>query len=118
MTPRKVWSVLFILIGLFLIYNGCNKYYLADFIENEMKPIGQMVSNLGGNKYFDISHYDNLMENEKIYGVTGILLGILLAIIGTLLLREQTTGKAISFLDEEFDKQGDNRESEGKIWHL
>ncbi|MBC8438261.1 MAG: hypothetical protein H8D87_01050 [Deltaproteobacteria bacterium] len=89
MTPKKVWAVIIIVIGIYMIYIGATKCYEADFYGNEIKHMDKQLAQFGGSQFFDSKRYQNLLENEKNNGVIGLLLGVAVAIGGTLLLREK-----------------------------
>jgi hypothetical protein len=89
MTFKKVWSVILIVLGLLFFFNNVTRYYEADFYGNEMRDMEKLISRFGGNKSFDSRQYQRLLENEKAKGVIGSLLGIAIAIGGTILLNEK-----------------------------
>lgn len=89
MTPKRVWGVIIILVGIFLIFSGATKSYEADFFGNEIMSMERQISKYGGSVLSDSKKYQKIVEQEKFNGAIGVLLGILMAIGGTLLLRDE-----------------------------
>jgi hypothetical protein len=46
MTPKKVWGVITILIGIYLIYNGISVCYMVDIVGPEIQSMGLIASNM------------------------------------------------------------------------
>lgn len=103
MTPKKTWGVIIIILGIFLFLNGASKCYEAEFYGNEIQSMGHLLSKSGGDKFFNTNRYQKLIEQEKTNGVIGALIGIAMAVGGTLLLREKK-GFSRNFEDE-FDRK-------------
>ena len=100
MTAKKIWGVIIIVLGIFMVYNGASKIYEAEFVGNEFKSMGFMLSQYGGDKYFNVNYYLNILEQQKIGGVIGILIGIAMSIGGTLLLREKRKPILVKLVDD------------------
>jgi hypothetical protein len=86
MAPKKVWAVIIIVLGILGFFGGVKTYYEADFYGNEIRDMGKQISGAGYDRFFDSKRYQTLVENEKAKGVIASLLGIAMAIGGTILL--------------------------------
>jgi hypothetical protein len=104
MTPKKIWGVIIIILGIFLFFNGASKCYEAEFYGNEIQSMGRLLSKSGSDKFFNTNRYQKLIEQEKTNGVIGALIGIAMAVGETLLLREKKKGFSRNFKDG-FDKK-------------
>lgn len=89
MTPKKVWGVIIIVVGIFMFFNGATKCSEADFYGNEIQTMGRQISKYGGVKSFNSKHYEKIIEQEKTNGVIGAILGLAFAVGGTFLLFEK-----------------------------
>lgn len=94
MTLKKVWGVIIIVVGIFMVFNGATKIYEADFYGNEIKVMEQQFSKYGNTNLLDTGRYLKIMKQEKENGTYGILLGIALSIGGTLLISKKEEEKA------------------------
>jgi hypothetical protein len=100
MTPKKVWGVITILIGIYLIYNGISVCYMVDIVGPEIQSMGLIASKYGGAEFLNANYYLNILEQQKIGGVIGMLIGIAMTILGTLLLREKRKPILVKLVDD------------------
>ena len=93
MSPKKVWGVILIVLGVLGVLGGANNYHELEVAGDVLiaaeqsfsRNFGQLASgSLGG---FD-AH--GIIAREKWSSIAGVLVGIMLAIIGTLMLRRAT----------------------------
>lgn len=59
-----------------------------------------MLSQYSGDKFFNMNYYLNIIEQQKIVGIIGMLKGIAMAIGGTLLLQEKRNPIPVQPMDE------------------
>ena len=52
MTPKKVWAIIIIVVGIYMIYIGATKCYEADFLGHEIRHIDKQLAQFGGSKFF------------------------------------------------------------------
>jgi hypothetical protein len=88
MAPKKVWAVIIIVLGILGFFGGVKTYYEADFYGNEIGDMGNQIAGVGYDQFFDSKQYQSLVENEKVKGIIASLLGIAMAIGGTMLLKD------------------------------
>jgi drug/metabolite transporter (DMT)-like permease len=107
MSPKKVWGVILIVLGVLAVLGGANNYHELEvagdvLIATEQslaRNFGQFASGtLGG---FD-AH--GLIQREKMSSIAGMLVGILLSIIGTMMLRS-TTPQIVYVYDREDERE-------------
>lgn len=89
MTPKKVWSVIIIVLGIVFFLYGVKTYNETSFVGNEIRDMGQQLSRAGYGQLLDSKRYERLIENEKVKGVLLSVLGIAMAIGGTMMLSEK-----------------------------
>lgn len=107
MTPKKIWGVIIIVVGIFMIFNGATKSYEAEFFGNEIMSMERQISNYGGSNFSNSRKYQKLIEQEKNNGLAGVLLGISMAIGGTLLLRDKRNTITTKTKDDNKKRDGD-----------
>jgi len=100
MTAKIVWGVIIILLGISSIYNGVSVWYMVDIVGPEIQSMGLIASKYGGAEFLNANYYLNILEQQKIGGVIGILIGIAMAIGGTLLLREKRKPILVKLADD------------------
>ncbi len=90
MDPKKVWSIIFIVLGVLFILGGIGGYHTSALYGNEIEPMGRMIKNYGGkyggnvqNEFFGLEQAQAIIRREKIGYIFMILLGIAGAIGGT-----------------------------------
>jgi hypothetical protein len=89
MTPKKVWAVIIIVLGILFFFGGLKTYYDAGFYTKEIRDMGKQISIAGYGRFFDSKRYQTLAENEKAKGIIASLVGIAMTIGGTMLLEEK-----------------------------
>jgi hypothetical protein len=89
MTAKKVWSVIIIVVGVGLFLNGLDSYFLAGFVGNEIKYMERQAAKAGFGRIYDFKRDQNLLETSKAGAVLQSLLGITMAIGGTMMLSEK-----------------------------
>jgi len=108
MSPKKVWGVILIVLGLLSVIGGTNNYHeleVAGYVliaaeQSFARDFGQhALGTVGG---FD-AH--GLIEREKWSSIAGVLVGVMLAIVGTMMLRRATPQIVYSY------DYGDDEES-------
>lgn len=100
MTAKKVWGVIIILLGISSIYNGVSVWYMVDIVGPEIQSMGLIASKYGGAELLNANYYLNILEQQKIGSFIGILIGIAMAIGGTLLLREKRKPILVKLVDD------------------
>ena len=103
MSPKKVWSVILIVLGVLVVLRGFQNYYLADFAEKEIISIDAQISKISpkfGLKNFDSTDYAGQIKKMRINALVEIPFGILLSIIGTCMLKERKVKLAYSDREE------------------
>lgn len=84
MTPKKVWGVIIIVLGILIFLSNVSSFNMSDSLLNDIQYYS---SKYGNNKSFDSNHYLKEIEQKKTSSSIGMLLGIAMAIGGTLLLK-------------------------------
>jgi drug/metabolite transporter (DMT)-like permease len=86
MTPKKVWGVIIIVVGIYLVLTGFTNYQEADYFLQEIKHMERQFTS----QSFQVNLLDDRTSNQfaemKTGGIAAIVLGILFSIGGTLLL--------------------------------
>ena len=108
MTPKKVWSVILIVVGVLLVFNGITGLAETAFYGNEIESMGKLVNKYGGSvgsEFFNHEQSRQAIQNSKTASVISILLGICGAIWGTLMLKENKESQVDDlYIDEEIPK--------------
>jgi uncharacterized protein YxeA len=86
MAAKNVWAVIIIVIGVFLVFHGMQRYGDADFVKNELKYMDKQITQAGFGKVLNSNREIKMMESEKSNCILILILGIATAIGGTLLL--------------------------------
>lgn len=86
MTPKKVWGVIVIVVGIYLVFTGFTNYQEADYFLQEIKHMERQFTAPGSQITLLDERTSNHFAEIKIGGIVAIILGILLSIGGTLLL--------------------------------
>jgi ABC-type phosphate/phosphonate transport system permease subunit len=109
MTPKKVWGVILIVLGVLSIIGGFQNFYVADFAEKEIISINDQFSKISPKfslKNFDNTDYARKFKETRLNALFGILFGILLSIIGTCMLKERKVKMVYS----------EKKEVEQEVW--
>ncbi|MDD5760054.1 MAG: hypothetical protein PHI06_13345 [Desulfobulbaceae bacterium] len=95
MTPKKVWGIILIILGLLAIFKGASDIQQVEDFNTMMNflGVGQVLS---GNQLPGLN-----LEEVKRDASLGISLGIGMAIIGTLMLKDTTTKKGKRIISDE-----------------
>lgn len=112
MTPKKIWGVIIIAVGIFMIFNGASKYHAAVFAQDEIRITERQIQKYSGllaTEAFDVTRYKELCRREKIYGIIGILIGLTMAGGGTLMLRDKKDD-ILDVLEDETESEEEERE--------
>ena len=80
-TMKRVFAVIIIVLGIIVFLNGLETYFVADFLGNEMKYTGKQIPKSG--------HSRAEVHSSKPIAIIGSLLGIGMAIGGTMLLKQE-----------------------------
>ena len=89
MTAKRVWAVIIIVLGVGLFLNGLETYFFAGFVGNEIEYMGQQASKAGFGQFYDSKRDQRLVQTSKAGAVLSSLLGIAMAVGGTMLLNEK-----------------------------
>ena len=90
MKPRKVWSAVFIVLGVILIMGGINGFHKISLCGSEIASMGRVIKDYGGragNGHFIADQYLVIVQKEKIKCILMILLGVAGVVGGALMLR-------------------------------
>ena len=107
MSAKQVWGVIIIVLGIIVVINCVSTIYTADFYGNEIRTTGLLIEKHGGKKFFNTNHYMQLVAQEKQIAVIGIIVGILMAVVGTLMLKKKSDYKETKYNDypdDEYDE--------------
>jgi hypothetical protein len=93
-TAKRVWGIVLIVVGVVFLLGGLTSYYDADNAEKEIRRVRSLTPTLG--KGFDSTYsavlaYTNLpaeISQTKRYSIAGLIVGVALASLGTLMLKE------------------------------
>jgi hypothetical protein len=101
MSPKKVWGVILIVLGVLGVLGGTNNYHELEVAGDVLVAAEQSFSgNFGQYVSGTFGGFDphGLIEREKWSSIVGVLVGILLSIIGTLMLRSTTPQIVYNYL--------------------
>ena len=118
MNPKKVWSIILIVLGVLFILGGINGCYEASFYGNEIESSGKLIQKYGGklgSELFDVEYYRGVILKEKIKCVLFLLLGVAGAIGGTLMLKKSDSYIPI---DENVEDDFETESSENGRWRF
>jgi hypothetical protein len=93
MSPKKVWGVILIVLGVLGVLGGANNYHELEVAGGLLIAADQTLSrNFGQYASGTLGGFDahGLIAREKWSSIGGVVVGILLAIIGTMMLRRAT----------------------------
>ena len=88
MTPKKVWGIIIIILGILMFFIGIATFYYVDMYDDTMEALGgrDFVAKISGEKAVQL--IEKTYNEERTHGVIRLFLGIAMAIVGTLLLRK------------------------------
>ena len=89
MAAKKVWAVIIIVVGVGFFLNGLDTYFVAGFVGNEIKYTERQAAKAGFGRVYDFKRDQRLLETSKVGAVLQSLLGIAMAIGGTMMLNEK-----------------------------
>jgi drug/metabolite transporter (DMT)-like permease len=95
MTAKKVWAIIIIVVGVVFFVGGIKAYNEAELYGTESKYIEKEIAKTGQDQIFDLKRYEKLGETEQFKGIMGALLGIFMAIGGTMLLPPKKKKKVV-----------------------
>ena len=108
MSPKKVWGVILIVLGVLGVLGGANNYHELAVAGDVLIAAEQTVTrNFGQYASGTLRGFDahGIIAREKWSSIAGVLVGIMLAIIGTMMLRRATPQIVYSY------DYGDDEES-------
>ena len=113
MNPKKVWSIILIVLGVFAVIGGASSYQKLEVLGNSMVVFDASVvktpdqSTTGA---FGSSQVQGSLYREKVLSIIGLLIGISLSAIGTLMIKENRAKPVIEF-ENEFEIDADKEVS-------
>ena len=107
MSPKKIWGIVFIVLGVVAVIIGMSRYHDTVFYGNEILSMNAAVAGevkkLGMGNLFN-ADYEGLIRREKFISVISILLGISFSIFGTFMIKDETPRPALD--TEEYEVTG------------
>ena len=113
MNPKKVWSIILIVLGVLFILGGINGCYEASFYGNEIESSGKLIQKYGGklgSELFDVEYYRGVILKEKIKCVLFLLLGVAGALSGTWMLKNSEPIRVVVSYADEFELESIEKE--------
>ena len=113
MNPKKVWSIILIVLGVLFILGGINNYHDASLFGKEIESMDKMVKKYGGKvatELYNADQYRGLAQREKFKSVLLILLGIAGAISGTWMLKNSEPIRVVVSYADEFETESIEKE--------
>lgn len=95
MTPKKVWGIILIILGLLAIFKGASDIQQVEDFNTTMKFLG--VGQVFSGKEFPVLNFEKVKSDAML----GSFFGIGMAIIGTLMLKDTTPKKQERTMDDE-----------------
>jgi hypothetical protein len=89
MTAKKVWAVIIIVVGVGFFLNGLQSFFFAGFLGSEIQYMETQASRAGFGGIYDFKRDQRLVQTSRVGAALGSLLGITMAIGGTMWLNEQ-----------------------------
>ena len=117
MSPKKVWSIILIVLGVLFILGGINGYHETSFYGDEIESMGRMIKKYGGNvanKFFNADQNHGIIRKEKFKNILILLLGVAGAIIGTSMLKNSNLSRIAENDEAEFETET----AENRRWRL
>ena len=117
MSPKKVWSIILIILGVLFILSGANGYQETSFYGAEIETMDRMMKKYGGkvgNEILDVDQYQGMIHKEKFKYILAALFGIISAITGTLMLKNPDPFRIAVDEEDEFE----NETIENRRWRL
>jgi len=104
MSPKKIWGIVFIVLGVVGIIGGFSRYHNTAFYGKEILTMNAAVAGevkkLGMGNFFN-ADYEGLIRREKFISVISIILGISFSIFGTFMIKDETPRPAIDTEEDE-----------------
>ena len=117
MTAKQIWGIILIGLSLALILSGAYHYHdlnsVDAMLQASLDSLGNMKTWFWSPKEAKV--YDTVVRNEKVISIVGFLLGICMAVIGTMMLKEESSrhyrvtigfGPEIDDMDDENPNSG------------
>ena len=109
MSPKKVWSIILIVLGVFAVIGGAGNYHKLQISGSSTLALDESLAITSGQYSTSISEgSDNqgFVYREKVLSIIGLLIGISLSVIGTLTIKENRAKPAMEF-ENEFEIDAD-----------
>ncbi len=109
MSPKKVWSIILIVLGAFAVIGGAGNYHKLELVGRSTLAGDASVAETSGQfstSAFEGSDNQGFVYREKVLSIIGLLIGISLSVIGTLMIKETRTEPVIEF-ENEFEIDAD-----------
>jgi len=91
MSAKQIWGIILIGLSLTLILSGAYHYHeltsVDAMLQASLDSLGKMKTWIWSPREAKV--YAAVVRNEKIISVVGFLLGICMAVIGTMMLKDQ-----------------------------
>ena len=97
MTPKKVWSIILIVLGVLSVIGSAASYHEIEVAGSVVSALDASTSKFIGHssmKTSDIFDVQEIMKRKKILLLVGIYLGVLMSAIGTLMVKKTTPAHA------------------------
>jgi len=92
MNAKKVWAIIFIVVGVTFVLKGFVNYSAVSFFGDEMELMNQLMEKNAGsipNELYNIKHSREVIRNGKAGQLIIIALGIISASLGTGMLKKK-----------------------------
>ncbi len=93
MSPKIIWGIIFIVLGVVGIIGCFSRYHNTAFYGNEILSMNAAVASeikkMGMGNILN-TDYEGLIRREKILSLISVLGGIAFSILGTFMIKEET----------------------------
>ena len=111
MTPKKVWGVIIIVLGIMIIIGSSVSHSTNQSLVNEMISLNRIGLKLSGKNILNVKKLNEQMQRENAMDIIAFLLGISMAVLGTFMLKDDEK-QVIYNKEDEIDDCTDSVENE------
>jgi hypothetical protein len=113
MGPKKVWGIILIVLGVLAVIGGAANYRDLDLLGYSIHAFdASMAKTFGKYSTSALSGVDvhGIIYREKVLSIIGLLIGISLSVIGTMMIK-RTQPEPVFDIEDEFEVDPDKEPS-------
>ncbi|MBN1931649.1 MAG: hypothetical protein JW786_08595 [Desulfobacterales bacterium] len=118
MNVRKIWGIIFLILGVFLAIGGISDYIDVLALDNSMTSFDNHTSQMFRQAFgttppssLEAMNWNGIVKNSKLTCFFTLICGVFLALLGTFMLRKSSSSGAVhsrctshnSLPDKDFD---------------